>query len=690
MVTIHIEGNKTIYLPNDEKITYKKQVNDLADIRANNASFTSSFKIPKTHESIEIFENLGYVGDTSTIPYSKVLATLKYNGINIITDGWLIVNDVNKDHYNVAIIDGIIDFYKEISDKKLSDLNLSELNHLKNVYNVGNSFFMNLPYCYILNHYTEPRVWQDDDGVFTNIDYLVPSAKIKYLWDKIFSTLGWTYSGSVFDSELFNNAYITYPKSNSEPLLTPIVKYTKEYLEQGGFFDVHPYFPNTQFNTQGFEYSFNSPMSVFFDSDIYISGLVTQQLVVTKLPNILFYQNGNYHLNIEFGATADYHFGIDLSIALPSVKVTAPVWFVIMKGNQQIAKIRSDQSHQFPYVASSGGDILSLKIISLNRPELLAYMDEEDIDTNLTNLVLRKLDNLDLDELEIVVSKNELVVTDFTQEFKNFSIKDFIKEISIRYGLTAIPQNDSRHISFFTLEEMLNTSSSNVINWSDKYIARTNEEYTIGSYAQKNWLRHKYTQEDVVYNDGFFHVNNQNLDIESNYFESKFFSPEEFAVEYPHYQPLSDDIDVFPTLIWSTEVKDNDGVAEVTYKSENNRYYLINTRKSPRTFRLKSVLSGQEYTLYSSVPVAQTSHFLMKNMVDQNYNQPQQVSKLFNNTRVHQIELILDLDEIQNIDFKKVYYFEQEANYYKLNNLQWKSDSSLVKGEFVRVTPQHV
>ena len=40
----------------------------------------------------------------------------------------------------------------------------------------------------------------------------MPSVKVKYLWDKIFTEFGYTYSGSVFDTFDFNNLWMTYPK----------------------------------------------------------------------------------------------------------------------------------------------------------------------------------------------------------------------------------------------------------------------------------------------------------------------------------------------------------------------------------------------------------------------------------------------------------------------------------------------
>jgi hypothetical protein len=49
-----------------------------------------------------------------------------------------------------------------------------------------------------------------------NVDYLVPSVKVSYLWDNLFSTYGFTYSGSIFSSPDFTNLYLTYPKVHQQ------------------------------------------------------------------------------------------------------------------------------------------------------------------------------------------------------------------------------------------------------------------------------------------------------------------------------------------------------------------------------------------------------------------------------------------------------------------------------------------
>ena len=52
-----------------------------------------------------------------------------------------------------------------------------------------------------------------------NTDYQVPSARVSYIWDQIFSFAGFTYSGSFFATQDFLNLFMTFPKP--VPTLVP-------------------------------------------------------------------------------------------------------------------------------------------------------------------------------------------------------------------------------------------------------------------------------------------------------------------------------------------------------------------------------------------------------------------------------------------------------------------------------------
>jgi hypothetical protein len=85
----------------------------------------------------------------------------------------------------------------------------------KDVATVVNTFTATtLPYKYILADYNGQATYTSTSGGISN-NYkcrLLPSVKVSYLWDNLFSTYGFTYSGSIFSSPDFTNLYLTYQR----------------------------------------------------------------------------------------------------------------------------------------------------------------------------------------------------------------------------------------------------------------------------------------------------------------------------------------------------------------------------------------------------------------------------------------------------------------------------------------------
>jgi hypothetical protein len=91
----------------------------------------------------------------------------------------------------------------------------------KDVATVVNTFTATtLPYKYILADYNGQATYTSTSGgtsaTTINVDYLVPSVKVSYLWDNLFSTYGFTYSGSIFSSPDFTNLYLTFQKVHQQ------------------------------------------------------------------------------------------------------------------------------------------------------------------------------------------------------------------------------------------------------------------------------------------------------------------------------------------------------------------------------------------------------------------------------------------------------------------------------------------
>src|SRR5699024_1207779 len=114
--------------------------------------------------------------------------------------------ETNEDEYKGNIKEGVIEFFKNVSDDKLGEVNLDELNHERSFSTVTDSFTNNKPYKYIVAGYNG-RILQDINDI-TNFDIssMIPSANAQYLIDQIFDFYGWTYEGLDV-----SDVWMTYP-----------------------------------------------------------------------------------------------------------------------------------------------------------------------------------------------------------------------------------------------------------------------------------------------------------------------------------------------------------------------------------------------------------------------------------------------------------------------------------------------
>lgn len=210
-------------------IAYTKQVNDIARLDNRQSNFTHKFIVPFTANNKKAMEFVYMLGNESNLPYKKNEFNLfdTDNGICLIYKGWAVLAKTTDKGYEINVYDGIIDFYRAIENKTLTDVDITGLNHTKNIESVINSFTQDLPYKYIIADYNGKNtdtIGTPPNGEFLNIniDYQVPSAKVSFIWNRIFEHFGYTYNGSVFQSEKFINFYMTFPKP--VPTLVPIVE----------------------------------------------------------------------------------------------------------------------------------------------------------------------------------------------------------------------------------------------------------------------------------------------------------------------------------------------------------------------------------------------------------------------------------------------------------------------------------
>lgn len=609
----------------EENINYNFQVADIAEIKASKSTYTSSFKIPRTSEVVKLMDGLGVPADTSRKPYIILNVDVLDDYTPILHNGVLLFNKTEALYYNVAVISGTFDFFTEVGDTKISDLDIGDIIHDKTTDKVNEALLGQHVYKYFFAHFGGLERWIFNNANTINIDYMIPAVPASYLWDKIFEKFPrFTYSGDVFSSDDFNTLNVTFPY----PPFSQIGQEQRELFT----------------GMQQFLQSFGDGVPITgYENWSTIDNTGTGLTVVNNW-QYQAVENGVYRLNIvNFTGFALYGAVNDLPLLL-HIEVNGVVRQSVhstLEGTiENVAELLLDLTV---------GDIVNFRILrNEERP---------------SESCIVQIDLFTIETFKVVAVQEDLD--------KIFKIKatDFIKEIMWRYALIAFV--DGNHIEFVSLGDIINNSEA--IDWSDKYIERIDETYNI-QYAKNNYLRHEYVIDGDEYFDRNIIVDNANLEATKDIIQSKFYAP---SLNQPDY---STHPSVLPLPLRTYETFTGSGLEMTDFDTEE-RNFFVRTEQVTVPYRIGSRSMGDVLDVSTPTPVYREDFSTLQFLTNPYYDV---LSKILDDTRVHRISLLLTSIDVNQLDFKKVYYFQQEGAFYMLNKLQYKKGDE-AKGEFIKI-----
>lgn len=622
MIQMYVE-DVLLDILSDTGLTYTMSVGDIFNLSVISSSYTNSFTLPKTPRNVRAMEQLGISGDTSTVPYRKNEIKLNSNGFPIIQSGWLSVSETTDNGYKIAVIDGVIDFFKLIENRSIGSLDLSELNHVRNMDNVLGSF-SGKPYRYILADYNGEVIRTFEGDPHINIDYLVPSASIPYLWDKIFSFAGWTYQGEIFSNPDFSDTWITFAKGldliGSEEVLLSADDVT---------------FP-----------TINASQAI----------INVGAADINEFGNVSYFEipeDGTY----KFDVTGKIY-GVAKDILGRAIR--AKVNLSLYRNGEVLSVIGSNLAMEDEFEFTDN--------IILNQGDVITLV----ADSAQPQISFRIADN----QVVIGISKIEQNNIDFTSIFSDFQIKDFVKEIVMRFGLTLITDTRNKVITFIGADNRLSVTGA--MDWTDKYKNRTSEKYIFGNYAKVNRIMHKYNVEGDIFNDGYLIIDNDNIEDTKPLFQSKTYSYDNSI------RNVWANIQTYLYPMYSAEPKviqqEGQDVTVIEYKPLSSRFYIMKSRTVATSINFISP-TFDETGSRTSAPFANDDMTTFAELVPKYWAA---YARVLTDFRCHNIELVMSDAEVSRIDLDKLVYFAQEANYYMINQIKY-SPNGQTTGEFIRV-----
>lgn len=232
------------------------QLSDVTEPQKRKANYVRKFTIPGTKNNNQLLNGIFEQGYSVHLfnPNKKLNAQVLFNG-NIVFEGALQLNKIIKNNdnqkigYEITIYGSLADFFNDIKDAKLSDIDFSEYNHNMKRENIMASWASTVPY-YIKNEGPQPPI------VFTGAGYTAktmdgfiikngvkqpfvlgegyvypfinkgqtsmnlgtstldwtPAMYVRTIMRKIFDQYGWKWRSNFFDSQTFKALIIPFGK----------------------------------------------------------------------------------------------------------------------------------------------------------------------------------------------------------------------------------------------------------------------------------------------------------------------------------------------------------------------------------------------------------------------------------------------------------------------------------------------
>ena len=517
MVRIQIE---TGYLDVKEGTNFPLnfQVGDIRDLTQRKGTFSKTITLSGTKNNNTLLNNYYDVNiKAGTFDINRLTkCTVLQNGIPIITDALLQLTNVRKVQltdayeqgveYEVLIKDSQAEFYTQITNLELTDLDFSDCNHEFSITAITDSWSNTQSdnYKYLMPY---------NDTANYSVNHFKPAIYAKSYFDRIFANAGFTYtwtnlSDFHFDKLLIpyngdvNNfdytdyrvtAETTYLSSYVQPnpgynqSFTQQVTTWTETLDNQNLFNPSLGEYNTPFNTdtaqgQTYFFSFTYAYEIILDN-ASTSPPATAYLKVQD-PTTLLYQNAQIGYNLQFELLVNGS-GVGFVQAIDDIIVGDGITsYSLPVGSTSVLAASGTTTIPIP-INITATDIIEIQV-GVNVTSFYDFgIDAVWRDTNATtggsNVQVNPQVDFSSLKVDIVPSNNIQIITgtQIVNEFIPLKIKqsDFVKSIFQMYNLYAYPDtNQPNNLVLVQRDEWYDAGSEK--DWSLK-LAKNQEQQLI-------------------------------------------------------------------------------------------------------------------------------------------------------------------------------------------------------------------
>ncbi len=479
-------NEEELEIDDNNRVAMTIQTNDIAELEDRQSNFSTNIKVPLTQNNRDIMESSEQIQSNSKIPYQKTPARIISNGIDIVTEGEAIIK-TGGDEYNLRIFSGIFDFFKSLGDKKLTDLNLSEWNHVMDKATVDASYVNNEGYTYPVVDY---GILKDPSEELTNnttnvppaVSALRPAIYVHTIVDRILLENGnLDKIGTFWDDEFYKSLVIAHSSETFK------FKALVELDSMKSILTADQNIPTTTETIVIFDETTSGNIRESYDTStgIYIIEDYRADFKVESVLEINFSGTGNVNLRILFGLETETS-SVDLvnPSGLQTIKLEVP-----FQGNE-----------------ADPGPIIGTWRVTVTKD---ASLNVDILKNSTFNVEI-------IDEVKVladsIVTRDNSFVYEVNPNLPDINQSDLLKAIFQAFSLTL--EIKDGEFKVFTFDEII-SNKSKAVDWSDKIdlSSAPKVSYEFGDYAQSNTIT--FSNEDDVSSDfgsGEFTINDGKLD----------------------------------------------------------------------------------------------------------------------------------------------------------------------------------
>ena len=253
----------------NEDIPLSLSVDDFKNVAEKVQSYSKAFNLPATKRNNQIFDNIFEItradNGLNFNPYKRTKAILKQDGF-LLFEGYLRMLDISDKSgeisYNVNLYSEVVALADVLGDKTFSELDFTELNHEYNKTNIINSWndsttgitYINASTSGFRDAYSTVKYpfvdWTHEiliggstgtSAISGNPEYtdlgqiFRPFINIKYLIDRIFQAVPFTFESDFFNTDDFKKLYMDFNwGADNSPVEIDTTQYRAVYWYNNG------------------------------------------------------------------------------------------------------------------------------------------------------------------------------------------------------------------------------------------------------------------------------------------------------------------------------------------------------------------------------------------------------------------------------------------------------------------------